>query len=156
MKALTVHQPWAQLLILGIKHIETRSWAPPEDLIGQRIAIYAGRSHDYQWGEYFFPVGQKWLKAGVILGTARLLDVGYITSSAPSETWVLWWERSIQTRYVPDNLGNYNEGRYLWLLTDPVIAKKPIPARGLQGLWEWEPPEELWTQTANQTGPNAE
>ena len=42
MKALTIRQPWAQLIALGVKTIETRSWRAPKALIGQTIAIHAG------------------------------------------------------------------------------------------------------------------
>lgn len=44
MKALTVHQPWAQLIAIGVKRIETRSRRAPVALIGERIAIHAGVS----------------------------------------------------------------------------------------------------------------
>ena len=43
MKAISLHQPWASLIAVGIKTIETRSWAPPKALIGQRIAIHAAK-----------------------------------------------------------------------------------------------------------------
>ena len=39
MRALTLHQPWAQLMVWGLKNIATRSWPAPQGLIGQRIAI---------------------------------------------------------------------------------------------------------------------
>jgi len=42
VKALTVRQPWASLIVLGIKTIETRSWKLPAAMVGQRIAIHAG------------------------------------------------------------------------------------------------------------------
>ena len=43
MKALTLHQPWATLIAAGVKTMETRSWGPPESLIGHRIALHAGK-----------------------------------------------------------------------------------------------------------------
>ena len=43
MKAITLHQPWASLIAEGIKTIETRSWAPSREIIGQRIAIHAAK-----------------------------------------------------------------------------------------------------------------
>ena len=42
--AITLHQPWASLVAHGIKNIETRSWPPPQGIIGERIAIHAGRT----------------------------------------------------------------------------------------------------------------
>lgn len=43
MPALTLWQPWASLVALDIKTIETRSWRAPEKLIGERIAIHAAK-----------------------------------------------------------------------------------------------------------------
>src|SRR5688500_9634413 len=41
MKALTLWQPWASLVAVGVKTIETRSWPAPNSLNGERIAIHA-------------------------------------------------------------------------------------------------------------------
>lgn len=41
MKALTVWQPWASLIIAGAKPYEFRGWRPPRSMIGQRIIIHA-------------------------------------------------------------------------------------------------------------------
>lgn len=49
-KALTLHQPWASLVALGIKSIETRSWAPPKALIGERLLVHAGRRNPFVKG----------------------------------------------------------------------------------------------------------
>ena len=42
MKALTIRQPHATLVAIGVKTIITRSKPAPQALIGQRIAIHAG------------------------------------------------------------------------------------------------------------------
>lgn len=39
MKALTIWQPWASLIMIGAKPYEFRSWQPPAWLIGKRRAI---------------------------------------------------------------------------------------------------------------------
>jgi hypothetical protein len=46
MKAISLWQPWASLIACGAKPYETRSWAPPPDLIGQTIAIHAAKKID--------------------------------------------------------------------------------------------------------------
>jgi hypothetical protein len=46
MKAISLWQPWASLIACGAKRFETRSWAPPRDLIGQPIAIHAAKKID--------------------------------------------------------------------------------------------------------------
>jgi hypothetical protein len=44
MNAITILQPYAQLIAIGAKRYETRSWRAPEKCTGQRIAIHAGKS----------------------------------------------------------------------------------------------------------------
>ncbi len=46
MKAISLWQPWASLIACSAKPYETRSWAPPSDYIGQRIAIHAAKKID--------------------------------------------------------------------------------------------------------------
>jgi hypothetical protein len=41
MKAITIKQPWASLIVHGIKDIENRTWACPEKYIGHRVLIHA-------------------------------------------------------------------------------------------------------------------
>lgn len=41
MKALTIWQPWASLIVAGAKPFEFRGWRAPRSLIGQRIVIHA-------------------------------------------------------------------------------------------------------------------
>ena len=44
MYAISLWQPWAsRLLRRAIKVQETRNWAPPKHLIGERIAIHAAK-----------------------------------------------------------------------------------------------------------------
>lgn len=42
MQAITIWQPWADLIAIGAKPYEFRSWRPSSVHIGQRIAIHAG------------------------------------------------------------------------------------------------------------------
>ena len=44
MKAISLWQPWASLIACEAKRIETRSWKPPQSLIGERIAIHAAQT----------------------------------------------------------------------------------------------------------------
>ena len=45
MKALTLHQPWATLVAVGEKRIETRSWST--DYRGP-LAIHAGKARPFE------------------------------------------------------------------------------------------------------------
>lgn len=54
MKAISIWQPHASLLLLGAKPFETRSWPVPKALIGQRVAIHAAKADGdlFEIGQY--------------------------------------------------------------------------------------------------------
>ena len=41
MKAISIKQPWASLIVEGLKDIENRTWKCPEKYIGQRVLIHS-------------------------------------------------------------------------------------------------------------------
>lgn len=45
MKALTIYQPWATLIAIGAKHIETRSWSTK---YRGPLAVHAGKVLDHE------------------------------------------------------------------------------------------------------------
>ena len=85
MKVLSIRQPWAWLIMNGYKSIETRSWPPQSDLIGEVIGIHAGLKIE-NWMNWLIisqlrDQGLKDLPSipnlprGRLLGTAKLEDV---------------------------------------------------------------------------------
>ena len=142
MKAITLHQPWASLIAAGIKTIETRSWAPPRRLIGQRIAIHASRKREVSGKlhpETLLAVldlfGHGWggrIPLGAVVATALLADarqvaiarVGRVLASSPSYTG--WIE--------PDPHGDFSTGRWLWFLMDVEPCNPPGSCGGASGI----------------------
>jgi len=69
MKALSLKQPWAELILRGIKKIEIRKWNTKFRGI---FLIHASKSIDKKAMEKF---GFKTLPSGGIVGQAELTDV---------------------------------------------------------------------------------
>jgi len=141
IKALSVMQPWATLIALGAKRIETRSWstsyrgplaihassrmsreavlslrAPP-----MREALAAG-GYQQGSGPASNPCG---LPLGVVIAVVTLVDVQRITQQhVPAEP-----ERSF---------GDYTPGRFAWFMRDVRCLPEPVEAKGALGLWEWK------------------
>ena len=136
LKAISVWQPWASLLIHGIKTHETRSWQPPLDLLGHRIAIHAAVTFKafaaYRHLARLLPQ----LDAATVDDAARILPFGAIIGTA-------CLAHSLETTStladcIPQSekdLGDWSRGRYAWRLTDPRPLHDPIPFRGQQRLW---------------------
>jgi hypothetical protein len=158
MKALTLYQPWATLIALGVKRIETRSWSTS---YRGPLAIHAGMH---------FPVANRrlvlqepfrtilgptmsrsCLPSGKIVAVADLVEVVRIGE----------YHRVIDTQPVADGgpgvkfavpppeesperaCGDYTPGRWAWLLANVRRLVEPIPAQGARGLWDWVVPGEL-------------
>lgn len=139
MKAITLHQPWATLIAKGIKTTETRSWAPPQELVGERIAIHAGRtvSEIGLVGPDRAPLmwDSRKLPRGAVVATAILTDFGQVTHRTPDGEQVYL---SHNHGWVnTDPWGDYSVARWIWCLSDIEELDPPIPARGHQRIWEW-------------------
>jgi activating signal cointegrator 1 len=137
IKALTVHQPHASLIWWLLKQNETRGWATR---YRGPIAIHAGMRKmrhgeitplmDHACCKFTDPFTDCFPR-GVILGCFDLWDcvrVGKIITDN-------------QVATLEFSFGNYCDGRYAWRLKPIVTFKRPVPFKGLQGLWDV--PEEL-------------
>ena len=153
MKAITLWQPWASLVIAGIKCNETRSWST--DYRGP-LAIHAAKKPASEIAEFLsaldcvafsdllakagLPIVRN-LPRGTILGTVDLIDCGKIKPV---------WNGGVMEYTVADfhdgllpivpsmrekSMGDYTPGRFAWRLANPVAFAEPIPCRGMQGLW---------------------
>ena len=192
MKALTLHQPWASLVALGVKTIETRSWPAPASLIGQPLAIHAGLTkadwRDPVWGPLIEPgtacvlrVGIRPLPLGAVVATCRLaacVPMVHVMQVFTAPDGVPWPNVQLNGPDVVSLVqsdgtctdlaeqcpyGDFRPGRYAWLLEDAKPTTKrcpacwdtaarwdcrvcdelgycpPVPARGRQRVWNWEP-----------------
>lgn len=163
MKALTIWQPWATLLMMQphVKRFETRSWAPPASLIGKRVALHAAArkpvtdldsetlvamaaliGNPCEWG--------KQLPTGACLGTATLAGA-YRVARNEAGLALTWGERvpgsgdadGALLGLSESRFGDYSTGRWLWHFTDKQEFPEPIRTKGMQGLWNWKGAERL-------------
>jgi activating signal cointegrator 1 len=143
VKALTVTQPWATLIAVGAKHVETRSWTA--DYRGL-LAIHAahrfpGRARELCQTNPFRLVldqvgiaGPKALPCGMVVATCRLTAVHPTSRPLPAA-----WPAGCYEVVFRD----HRPGRYAWLLTDVTPLTRPVRARGTLGLWTWAPGQPL-------------
>lgn len=149
MKALSILQPWATLIAIGAKTIETRSWATK---YRGPLAIHASKGwpkkiEDVRFIDPFFKVlmeaGYRFsdqFPRGAVIATCRLVDCLYIGPTYMS----LYRNGKPCGKYAPLPKGNelafgdYTSGRYALILEDVKPLPEPIPAKGMLGLWEWD------------------
>lgn len=133
MRVLSIRQPWASLIVKGFKDVENRSWSTS---IRGEIGVHASsaKSED-DWEDAIitasmiqtitFSDAEKWLietigdfdklQRGLILGTVEITDCKRERTSP--------W-------HFEENWGFY--------LQNPKEIKKPIPAKGKLGFWDFD------------------
>lgn len=135
MKALTIRQPWASLVVLGAKRIETRS--KPTSYRGE-LAIHAARA--------FGPAERHAARCAVPLPLleAAELDPEDLPRSAVLGTVELY--QCLPTEQLLASLsqrermlGDFGPGRYGWLLRAARRFAQPVPASGALSFWIWTP-----------------
>ena len=72
MKALSIQQPWAWLIVNGLKDIENRTW---RSTFRGRVLVHAGKAIDADAWEYF---QNSWRFADILLPQLDLIERGGI------------------------------------------------------------------------------
>ena len=145
MKAISLWQPYASLIAAGVKTIETRGWAPPRDLVGERIAIHAAKAietSDVRGRERHRLIAAalddpEWdgnVPRGAVVCTAVLDHTALVTGPEHNGQVTVAGTRWVRT----DEWGDFGPGRWLWFLRGVEPVDPPAPARGRQGFWNWE------------------
>lgn len=109
MKALSIRQPWADLILAGAKDVENRTWWTSHR---GRLAIHASKTPDEDYARLLVEaiVKNGYLAKhhdclfGVVLGTVELVDVVRISFSP-------WWNE---------------ESPWAWELANPVRFEHPL------------------------------
>jgi len=163
MKALTIWQPWASLIMAGAKPYEFRGWRPPRSIIGQRIVIHAGarRMRREEWLDLCYRTVRE--KDGIYEGDFTCLhaslahhhlgelkyDSDSVVYSAGLGTAIVGEPRlgtDIAAEFCTDLVNDSDRDDHAnwgWPMLDIEVWPEPIPMSGKQGLWNWPTPEDV-------------
>jgi len=120
---LSVRQPWASAIIMGVKDVENRGWKP-RLATPFRLNVHAGKAfddHAYRRGLATREQCTSWMGALVGIVTVVAIHDGYACHNVCSP-----WAQT---------------ARWHWELSN-AHAIVPIPMRGRLGLWEV--PADTW------------
>lgn len=117
--ALSVRQPWAELLISGRKSIELRTWAT--DYRG-RLWLHAGLKSDPELERRFRLEG---VYKGGFIGSIQLAAVVPMTG----DRWTQWRQDHLDP-------GQYSHGMFAWLMEAPQRFRVPVKGSGRLGLFK--------------------
>jgi hypothetical protein len=132
MKAISICQPWATLIVAGVKHFETRSW---KTLHRGPLAIHAASAYPRTaralclrspYREALVEAGvDVWerLPCGVVLGVVELVDCNQV-------------EELGEIPATQELLGDFRPGQWMWRLANARMLSQPKAWRGRLGLFD--------------------
>jgi ASCH domain len=120
--ALSLWQPWPELILAGRKTVELRSWDTP---YRGPLWLHAGKHEDVELEARFGIVSPP---KGAFVGRVELVEI----TPLDADRWRLW-----RPRHLAD--GPYEPGWFGWTLESPERLRRPVAAPGRQKLFRVEP-----------------
>jgi hypothetical protein len=146
MRALTIYQPWASLIIAGVKPYEFRDhdrWVRRH--VGERVVIHAGLAliKSERWRETRRypelttapgdPERARALLARPLRSFLRGVGLGTVEIGEPVRC-----TRLPELVAIAEQLGfEISPSKWAWPLLDPRPFDVPVPCRGGRGFWSW-------------------
>lgn len=142
--SISLWQPYATLLITGVKFHETRGWPyPRRGVLPEELVIHAAKKIeptippglDALLIERYGKLWRETIPRGAILGTVQICaclrteDV-YGVNAVP-------WQNMTHAQRLDYVCGDFGPGRFAWKASgsNRRELKEPIPYRGKQGLF---------------------
>ena len=143
LPALTLHAPWAWAVthlpvLRNGKRVENRTRPPPAKLVGQRLALHAGKASPREAWELVAEISGEptpdlaSVPHGAVTGVVTLY--GWMRGAGDDQA-------RVTADGLPPRLGVHvfspwrRTGHVWWLLADVVRLPEPVPARGQLGVW---------------------
>lgn len=128
MRALTLKQPWAWAIVEQGKRVENRTWPPPKDAFGERIALHAGLKLERAKVKVLerklgIALPEVFDRAAIV-GTAVL----HMAARRKVSSSILSWPQELDTWWA--------DGMWMWVLRDVRQLREPILCTGKLGLWQ--------------------
>lgn len=150
MKAITVKQPWASLIVHGIKDIENRTWPCPKRYIGKRVLIHASASPvnmrnpssvftSTQWDS--LTEEQKLLTINGVMPNGSIIGSVEIVGCVINHPSIWAEETEDCTVGMNPKLHEAITGEkvvYNWVLANPIIYNGPFEnVKGKLSFWDY-------------------
>ena len=153
MKVLSLRQPWAWLVANGHKVIETRTW---NTKYRGPLLIHASVKMDENCDNIYKAIqellgpdcplpAQSKLDLGALVGIVNVDQIGqigwccHLADTSASD---------LQKMHLCVPIENYKWPKWGWYLSMARVFKKPIPCRGMPGLFT--PPDDVLEAVAEQ------
>ena len=154
MKAISIKQPWASLIVHGIKDIENRTWATKyrgKVLIHASGTWFKYPNSDSTLGDLFTDFQWEKIRENYVKNLYSILEPKAIIDRLPTSAIIgeveiidcvinhesIWAEKNIIFQEEEKNDEKYQI--FNWVLANPIFYEKPIlNVKGKLSFWEFE------------------
>lgn len=130
MKVLSIKEPWATLIASKQKYIETRSW---KTSYRGELYIHVSKKQinnkDEKIQELLKLLATQEMNYGKIICKCELVDCIYMDEKFINEI------KQNKQEYI---CGDYQVGRYAWILEKTELMQPKINAKGKLNIWNFE------------------
>jgi hypothetical protein len=119
LPAISIRQPWAELILCEKKKIEVRSW---DSTYRGQLYLHTGKVPD---GYRILDYDMKDVFRGGYIGIIEIAAIVPFTE----ERWNQWKDQHLSE-------GTFKSGLYAWIIRNPKRFKIPISAPGELGLYQ--------------------
>jgi hypothetical protein len=127
MRALSLWQPWASAMAIGLKSIETRHWRTN---VRGLVAIHAAKRWTADERDFAADMADEFDERLRIPPLGAVVATGFIENCLPTEQL-----RGIISE-TERAFGNYGNGRFGFVMRDIRPLAQPFPWKGAQGFFE--------------------
>lgn len=128
IRAISLHQPWATAIALGLKEHETRGWGTP---YRGPLAICSA----LEWGRGTRDTARR---IAELLERPELVDPprGFVVALVElADSVRMTDELVLRQTQVELALGGWAPGRFAWRLANVRPLAEPVPIKGRQRMW---------------------
>ena len=141
MKALTVRQPWASLIVAGVKDVENRTWPIPSTApaVPFRLAIHSAKRVDHHdnipaWTHLGAVMERGPIGVNVEVDRTAGCVIGLVTVTGCHRAD--GWPKPASIACCPSPWAEHDDGVWHWTLADSTPLPMPFHAKGRLGMWE--------------------
>ena len=139
MKAISLHQPWASLIGMGLKRYETRHWATK---YRGELLICSAKKRTFEQSQIYekmkrnhFPDAEPWgsstkLASIYVLPFGRAIALVHLTDCIKMDEELIQAQSQLEI-----DCGLWEVGRYAWKLENIRKIISPPQIKGAQGLF---------------------
>ena len=143
---ITISQPWAALIVSGIKDIENRSWRLPGKYCNCTVLVHtsakpkfdgnAARLEQYKRDLPFTDFAPQTTFSGVIIGALRFNKCIRAEDMRGQLRPSPWADRTCDRVFC-------SNGSAFWWMIEKAMPLTPIPAKGRLNFWKFDYPQEI-------------